>query len=316
MATSAYFDRASYPFEEISSATFSLSNPMQVLKKGIKIVKGLRQSLFILRRFAPDVVVGFGSFYTLPVLLAALKHKVPIILHEQNSIPGKVNRLFSKFSHTTTITFPESAKYLKGTPIEVAFPIRKKTFQEGMSAWDYFGLTPNQRTLLVFGGSQGAAKLNTLFLAAAEKLTLPFQVLHFTGKQTDVEKTKAHYRKLGIRHCVKAFEPFLEEAMQIADMAIARSGASTIAELIESATPAILIPFPFATENHQVKNGDHFVKKVGGGWMYLEHTLDAETLAAIITQGFEKEAQIKKISIQRYKKERKVKELSQLILSL
>lgn len=287
-----------------------------MMGKGVKIIKGFTQSHTIFRQFRPDVVVGFGSFFTLPVLLAALLHKVPIILHEQNAIPGKVNRLFSRFAHTTAITFPESAHYLKGETVEVMFPLREKSRRKEKSPFDYFGLNPNRRILLVFGGSNGATRLNDLFLGSVKNLSPSFQVLHFTGKQLEVEKAKDQYRALGISCCVKAFEPCMDLAMQIADLAVCRAGASTICELIKSETPAILVPFPYATENHQVKNGEHFVKKVGGGTLFLEANLKANQLAIIIKNFFEKELLIKKENIQFYKKNHHSQKLSDLILAL
>lgn len=283
------------------------------MRKGGKIIKGMGQGFSILRRFSPDVIVGFGSFYTLPVLLAALIRKVPIVLHEQNAIPGKVNRLFSRFAHTTAITFPESAYYLKGNKVEVTFPLSKR---KEVSAWDYFALTPGKPTLLIFGGSQGAYQLNALFLESVDKIVFPVQILHFTGKHGSVDEAKKRYKTLGIPHCVKEFEPCMHAALQIADMALSRAGAATISELIETETPAILIPFPFASENHQEKNGEHFVKKVQGGWMHLEKTLTAEKLAKSITQFLEKELLVKKKNIQSFKKEHQIYELSHLILNM
>ncbi|MFZ0565825.1 MAG: UDP-N-acetylglucosamine--N-acetylmuramyl-(pentapeptide) pyrophosphoryl-undecaprenol N-acetylglucosamine transferase, partial [Chlamydiales bacterium] len=197
LATSPYFNTAHYPFEEIACGTFSFSNPLEVMRKGGKIIKGMGQGFSILRRFSPDVIVGFGSFYTLPVLLAALIRKVPIVLHEQNAIPGKVNRLFSRFAHTTAITFPESAYYLKGNKVEVTFPLSKR---KEVSAWDYFALTPGKPTLLIFGGSQGAYQLNALFLESVDKIVFPVQILHFTGKHGSVDEAKKRYKTLGIPH--------------------------------------------------------------------------------------------------------------------
>ncbi len=288
MNTNSFFDRACFNYEQINSATFSISNPLKLLRGSGHILKGVRQSQKIIRSFDPDIVVGFGSFYTLPLLVAAKLQNIPIVLHEQNAIPGKVNRLFSRFAHTTAITFPETANMLQGNARHVRFPIRPRLEDE--DPWSYFGLEKGRLTLLVFGGSQGARRLNELFVEALPQLS-GFQVLHFTGNFPvgDI------YQKLGIPHCVKAFEPKIHLAMQIADLAVTRAGAGTIAELIEYETPAILIPFPFAAENHQEKNAMHFP----GGATYLESALTAEKLAkAILSFPIEE----KKQDLQQYKK--------------
>jgi len=268
---------------------------MQLFRGGRLIFKGMRQSGKILRSFEPDVVVGFGSFYTLPLLLAAKREKIPIILHEQNAIPGKVNRLFSRFAHATAITFPVQ---IHGHTELVRFPLRKQKEQD---PWEYFGLEKGKPTLLVCGGSQGAVRLNELFLEALPRLS-GYQVLHFTGKNSEVHEEDYG----GIAHCVKQFEPNLPLAMQIADLAITRAGASTIAELTETETPAILIPFPYATDNHQEKNAQHFV----GGEVYLEKDLTGEKLAEVITRFPLKE---KQKQIQEYKRNRNLKHLSDVI---
>lgn len=109
LSKSRYFQRDLFSFEEICCATFSLSKPWKIIQGGKTIFKGLIESRKILREFKPDIVVGFGSFYTLPILIAAIWAKIPIVLHEQNAIPGKVNRLFSRFAKMTAITFPKSA---------------------------------------------------------------------------------------------------------------------------------------------------------------------------------------------------------------
>lgn len=267
-----------------------------MLRGSRRILMGMRQSRKILRDFAPDVVVGFGSFYTLPLLLAAKQRKIPIILHEQNAVPGKVNRLLSRFAHTTTLTFPVQ---IRGATRLVHFPLRPRCKAE--DPWKDFGLEKGRRTLLVFGGSQGARRLNELFLEALPYLS-GFQVLHFTG--TQVEGVEKHYEN--IPHCVRAFEPNLLEAMRIADLAICRAGASTIAELTETETPAILIPFPYATDNHQEKNARHFP----GGEVFLEKDLTGKKLAETIN-AFPLEE--KRRQIRQFKQKRNLMHLSDVI---
>lgn len=302
LQSSRFFDRVQFPYKEISSATFSLAKPHKLLRSASRIVKGSFQSHQIIRSFSPDLVVGFGSFYTLPLLLAAKMHRIPIILHEQNAHAGRVNRLFSRFAHTTAVTFPVD---LKGNLQQVRFPLRS---QKKEDPWHYFGLERGEPVLLVYGGSQGALRLNELFLEAITHLS-GYQVLHFTGDHFTGEKCESiqrFYEKLGIRHCVKPFEPNIHLALEIADLAICRAGAGTIADLIEKERPAILIPFPHATADHQRKNGLHFV----GGEVYVERELTAERLAKAISNFPLLE---KKQAIQNYKKNNDLIDLSDLI---
>lgn len=268
LSQSRFFNHA-YPFEEIASATFSLSKPLSILKGIPPILKGVKKSWEIIHSFEPDAVVGFGSYHTLPLLLAATLSKIPLILHEQNAIPGKVNRLFSPFAHTTAITFPLQ---MRGKLRPVSFPLRKCP---QIDPWNYFGLEKGRTTLLVFGGSQGAVRLNALFVEALPYLK-NYQVLHFTGKEEP--GIKARYEELAIAHVVRIFEPHVPLAMTIADLAITRAGAATLAELTANQLPAILIPFPHASENHQEKNASYFL----GGECYLERELTGKKLAEAI----------------------------------
>ena len=288
LATSRYFNREVFQFEEIACATFSPGNPLQVLKGMKKISSGIIQSRKILQDFNPDVIVGFGSFFTLPVLAAAALLRKPIVLHEQNAIPGKVNRTFARWAHTATITFPSTRSYLKGkaakNAVEVIFPQRKRGPSTDQEAWDYFGLQKCERPLLlVFGGSQGAVRLNALFLESISLLP-PVQVLHFTGNEERACEARKRYQDLAIAACVKPFEPRMDLAMRIADCAVTRAGAATVCELIDNALPALLVPYPFAAENHQEENGAHFVSIVKGGKMYKENEIDTALLAHSIVE--------------------------------
>ena len=315
LQNNAYFDQESFAFEEIECATFSFSKPKDVLKGGIKILKGVRSSQKIISRFQPDLVVGFGSFFTLPILAAAVFEKIPLILHEQNAIPGKVNRLFSHFANITAITFPVTCQYLtkkaRQRSREVLFPLRKKEESTKEEILNYFGLTAHARTLLVFGGSQGAERLNALFFAALKSLS-NVQVLHFTGNEQRAARMRHLYAEQNRVAYVKAFEERMDLAMQIADLAVVRAGAATIAELIEYELPALLIPYPFATDNHQESNGAHFVSQVKGGTMYKEKDLDSNLMATVIEKQLACLCDLKK-NILEYKRGRQAVQLHDLI---
>ena len=285
----------------------------------MRLIKGMSESRRVLTKFSPDLVVGFGSFFTFPVLAAAWMKHIPILIHEQNAIPGKVNRLFSSVAITTAITFPYSSSLLKGNSTLVQFPLRSR-FQKderiNKDAWDYFGLTPGRVTLLIFGGSQGANRLNTLFFEAAHLMGDHFQVLHFTGKEESAEMAHALYAKLKIQAYVKPFENRMDLALQVADLAVTRAGAATISELIASETPAILIPFPYATENHQLKNAEYFVHQVGGGHLLLEELTTGSVLAETLKKCIDQELKEKRKNIQQHKTTETFQSLIDLILKV
>lgn len=311
LAQSRFFDKNGFSFEEIPVATLTIKKPWLWPAQLLRIVGGTIQAKRIIKRFRPDAVVGFGSFFSLPVLLAAKWSQTPIILHEQNALPGRVNRLFSAYAKMTGITFPESASFLRGKSVEVLYPAKK---QQKDKDWDYFGLHPDRITLLVFGGSQGAKRLNEAFAEAIPFLVKhlpPFQVLHFTGGHNSFAKL---YEEYHIPYVEKDFEPHIERAWSIADLAITRAGASTINELIDSETPGIVVPYPHASENHQVENAKHFVRTVKGGEMFLEHSLVPLRLARSICSLVALREHLQK-KIQHYKATRTEKTFASTILN-
>jgi UDP-N-acetylglucosamine--N-acetylmuramyl-(pentapeptide) pyrophosphoryl-undecaprenol N-acetylglucosamine transferase len=315
LATSFYFDRKKYAFQEIPTATFALNRPLEILQGGKKIYQGMRKSLRILDEFDPDLVIGFGSYFTLPLLLASLKKKIPFILHEQNAIPGKVNRYFSRFAQLTAVTFPDSIGFLKGKIQEVRYPLKSYDPISKKEALDYYGrLHEGKKTLLVFGGSQGGRGINQLFLEAISFLDGSFQILHFTGKHDNGENICKTYAKSGIVAVVKSFEEKMEYAWALADFAITRAGAGTIAELVEFEKPALLVPFPYASENHQVKNGQFFTEKVQGGTMLFEHGACGHSLAEHLLGLIDRE-ELYRESIRRFKSEQKKGDLAHIIQS-
>lgn len=229
LKTSPFFNR-NYPYYETASASSR--------KQIGTLLKGVWQGLKIVFRFSPDVVVGFGSFHSFPVLMAAVLLRKKIILFEPNCSLGKVNRFFAPFAKKIAFQFPISH------PRAVYVPLLP---------WKNVDIKPPQKdrktkTILVFGGSQGADFINKAFCQAAKLLSFPFQVIHLTGKEDP-----------DIRYCVPAIiKPFEQDMASLyaqSDFAVCRCGANTTAELIRYNIPAIVIPYPYA-HNHQRKNGE------------------------------------------------------------
>lgn len=304
LASSPFFGRKEFSFQEISTAPFAI-NKLPLL------YKGFNESRKIIKEFQPDMVIGFGSFYTFPLLAAAFLHKIPLFLHEQNALPGRVTRLFAPFAKTTAITFPKSLSLLKSRQvIEVDFPLRKKL--PSSSAWDYYSLSPEKKTLLIFGGSQGAQAINRLCFEMAPLLAPDIQILHFTGDKKVAEEAAALYQSLGMQHAVKEFEHQMMFAWQVADIALTRAGAATVSELIYWEKPALLIPFPQAKDNHQEWNARHFVEEVQGGELLLQAKAEGRYLQERITILLSEKEERRK-NIQKYKEKKKAN-FSTLIL--
>lgn len=284
LGSNRFFEREQLPYREVACGSFK-KNPLKCISNAVNILQGTRQSMAILKAYRPNLVVGFGSFYTVPTLLAAKICDVPIILHEANRIPGKVNRFFSRFVKMTGIHFPDSGQHLSGLSCQAAIPLREgyqRNVISTVQARHYFHLNPQKTTILVFGGSQGAKAINRLCFEGISSLSQSviqeIQVLHFTGDAEIQSDLQRKYTEKGITAHVKAFELRMDMAWQAADLVVSRAGAGTIAELCEFEVPGILIPYPHAADNHQESNADFMVETVGGATKYLEQQLDGSTL--------------------------------------
>lgn len=291
LSSNARFDTAVYPYKDIASGPINFKLKT-LISSPLKILKGICQSVRALKRLQADLVIGFGSFHSFPVLCAARLLGIPIILHEANSIPGRVNRIFSPYAAWTGVFFPDAAMHLKGNVQKTDIPLRVQ-FKEAnrpsrKDALQFYGLSADALTVLVFGGSLGAQKLNELASKSiVNSLSASaLQVLHFTGGQEASELVRRAYHEANITAVVREFEPQMQYAWAAADVALARSGASTIAEAVAFGVPAIFVPYPHATDAHQDKNAEYIATNVGGGVWFCEKTLDVPTLTAALERLF------------------------------
>lgn len=272
LGSNPHFPQERYPFQSVSCSTIPLSKPWKLLSAGWNISKGIAESIRHLRGYNPDLIVGFGSYYSFPILMAAQLLRIPYLLHESNCIAGRVNRLMSPKAVTTALQFPKVL--LKGPSLQVAMPKRGRCHKGAVSreeAAAYYGLDPEAQTLLIVGGSQGANALNRL----AEESDFPFkQVIHLTGTEPEI-------RRPG--WVVKSFESEMHYAWTLADAALCRAGAATVAELIEFEVPAVLVPFPHATDGHQEANARFFAEQIGGGLCLLQENASSESVSAALS---------------------------------
>lgn len=282
LASSRYFDRNRYAFAEIPCGSFGKKHPKEVIQSLYKISKGIWTSRGLIREQRPDLLVGFGSFFSFPPLIAAKLTGVPIVLHAADALPGQVIRLMSRYAKLTVLQFAEAAEHVTGQTAVARMPLRAGlrrgvvTREEARRA---LGLQPNKRTLLVFGGSQGARRMNQIVGESLLQERFDLQILHYTGDAAVADQLREAYRERGLLACVKPFENRMELAWSAADLVIARAGASTVAELTEFEVPAILIPYPYAKDQHQDRNADLIVNKIKGGIKLQEAHLTPEILS-------------------------------------
>ena len=214
-------------------------------------------------KFQPDAVLGMGGFTSTAPILAGRSRKVPTFIHESNAIPGKANKITARLTSGVLLGFEECATYFPKSRTEfTGTPIRKSLLApvNRHAVFEKFGLCEGVQTLLIMGGSQGAQGLNR---AASSALTTfsssELQVIHFTGKHGE-ETVRAEYNAQGRAAYVSAFHHEMQEAYSIADLAVSRSGAASLTELSHFGIPSVLIPYPFAAEDHQTLNAQIFVR--------------------------------------------------------
>ena len=212
LSTNRYFNQDAFAFEEVSCGSFVSKKPWHLISSACRITQGIAQSYLLLRRHRPDLVVGFGSFYGFPPLVAATALGIPTILYAADVIPGKVLRLMSSLATVTGLHFASTASRLRGRSAVVGMPLRQELRQdqrEPAAARQHYGLSEETTTLLIFGGSQGALALNTLIEQAIPSLVnqmdMPFQVIHLTGNEGIVTPLREAYRHHGIQCHVVPF---------------------------------------------------------------------------------------------------------------
>lgn len=316
--TNPFLDKERFRFKEIKSATPFRRNP---LRSCFTLLKGVKESWRLLKEEKPDLIIGFGSYHSFPLLFSAKWKNIPFVLFEADTIPGKVNRLFSRDALFTAIHFSHAKKQLKGKSISVSMP--SKHYRSGGSvtqaqAREFLGLDPECFTLLVFGGSQGARGINKNvyeLLSLLRNIQFPVQLIHVTGHEETSAKIKNLCISLGIKCYVREFEPHMSYLWKAATLLIGRSGASTLSEMIHFEVPGILIPYPHASDHHQLINARFLEQEVKGGICVLEQKVTAEELFKRIYE-CEKKLESFKLSMHEYKETQNSPSLGKIIYDL
>jgi UDP-N-acetylglucosamine--N-acetylmuramyl-(pentapeptide) pyrophosphoryl-undecaprenol N-acetylglucosamine transferase len=274
---SAFFRRDQFSFQTIPAAPLKWS--LLGLFKFVKeMIRGVRASIRLIKTFQPDVVVGFGSFHVFPVLLAAFLMRRKLVLFEANCLLGKVNRFFAADAQIVAVQFLMKNKARNVRLVPLLPWSEQPALMEKNAARDELGLDRDRLTFLVFGGSQGADFLNRSIPGSLPAKT---QAIHLAGSMQAASETAERYRQSGVLAVVKDFDSNMERLYAAADAVICRSGAGTVAELIRYALPALLIPFPLASDDHQRLNAEFVVKTIQGAAMLSEK----EASCAVIAQG-------------------------------
>jgi UDP-N-acetylglucosamine--N-acetylmuramyl-(pentapeptide) pyrophosphoryl-undecaprenol N-acetylglucosamine transferase len=273
--------RSEFRIERVPGVGIQSKSPIALVKFALKFNAGLNQVKALYRDFQPSAVLGMGGFTSTAPILAGRSRKIPTFIHESNAIPGKANKLNARLVTRVLLGFEECAQYFpKGKSTVTGTPIRTSlvTRLPKTEALEAFGLLTGKQTLLVMGGSQGAHGLNQSLINALPQLTgKPLQIIHLTGKQ-DEQLMHESYAKAGVTAFVAAFYHRMEEAYSAADFAIARSGAASLTELSHFGLPGILIPYPYAAEDHQTFNAKIF-ERAGAATLLQERETSGETLA-------------------------------------
>ena len=243
------------------------------------MLKAIFRAFLFIRRKKIDIVVGFGGYAAFPAMLAGALRGLPVLLHEQNVIPGKANRAAAFFSKKIAISFRESQKYFpQAKTVLTGCPCRcDNVLTSKEELYQKFGLKKNVSTILVLGGSQGSQKINREFLEVTVLLKgeIHFQLIHICG-ENDYEFLMKQYEKSQWAYHLYPFIDDIEEAYTLADLVIARSGAVTVCELMAFRKPAILIPYPYA-EAHQKANAS-LLTRVGVAKVIDEENFSAARL--------------------------------------
>jgi len=247
------------------------------LKTLFALPRAISAAKKMLREFDPDVVIGVGGYASGPAMIAAQRLGIPTLAFEPNLVPGLANKVVARKVKAAAVHFAETAKYFANAKV-TGVPVRPEFFAIPPRP---AGATPS---LLVFGGSQGAAAINSAMIGALPQIRAEvpnIRIVHQTG-ECELAPTKAGYDQGRVAAEVSAFITDMPRAFAEADLIVCRSGASTVAEITAAGKPAIFIPFPRAADDHQTRNAQA-LEKAGAALLIPQSQLTSELLAQNIT---------------------------------
>lgn len=290
--------RAGYKLKTIDAYGLSKKISIDNIKKMYKTFKGIGEAKKIVKEFKPDIVIGTGGYICGAVVLAAKKNHIPVLLHESNAFPGKAVKMLAKKANTILVSFKEAKDQIPncknvvytGTPVKVKKQNYSKEQVEKIKKEN--GLKNDKPIILIFGGSQGAQRINeSIIEIIKQNLNKNYQIMWATGpKQYEIIKEELNKSNLDIQNIENAkIVPYIynmEEIENISDVIVARSGAMTITEISNLGKPSILIPLPNVSNDHQMYNAK-VLEKINAAKIItndnLNHKLLNDTINSIIS---------------------------------
>ncbi|MDO8848544.1 MAG: undecaprenyldiphospho-muramoylpentapeptide beta-N-acetylglucosaminyltransferase [Coriobacteriia bacterium] len=280
---------AGIEFVGVPAKGFDRGNPLTIISSTALIATSIGSAARAIRTFGPDVVLGVGGYVSLPVGLAAVLKRVPLVLHEQNSVPGLANRVLSRWARAVGVTYEESLQHLAHPErgVVTGNPVREAVLGadrlRGRAAFD---LDAEATVLLVFGGSRGARHINDTFVGLAPQLMgePSLQVLHSAGRIEAASVASRVADALGRdqrRYRVVDYIDAMGDAIAAADVVISRAGATSIAEITAIGRAAVLVPYPYATDDHQTLNA-RAVAEAGGAELVPDDELGSERFREVV----------------------------------
>ncbi|MFY0545567.1 undecaprenyldiphospho-muramoylpentapeptide beta-N-acetylglucosaminyltransferase [Brevibacillus sp. H7] len=280
--------RAGIPLEEIEISGLKRKLTLDNLKTLWKFVQAVSASRQILREFQPDVVIGTGGYVCGPVVYAASKLGIKTVIHEQNVVPGLTNKFLARFVDRVAVSFEESLAYFPRTKTVVTGNPRATEVIHGdaEAGREFLGVSSDKRIVLIIGGSRGARAINEAALDLVPRMAddLQSHYVYVTGEVHYEAITKALQEKgeLPRNLTVLPFVHNMPDVLAATHVLVSRAGASTLAEITALGVPAILIPSPYVTNNHQEKNA-RGLERAGAAEVILERELSGETLHKALT---------------------------------
>jgi len=272
----------------ITAGRIAGRNLLGVLGGFVRMMMGLIESWVLVRRHHPVVVVGFGGYASVPLLLVARFAKIPFLVHESNAVAGRANRLLSRYATSTAVAFPRTQRLEFLPPdsiVHTGTPVR--TNIAALSDVKYLPpITSSSIHLLVLGGSQGSQAIGRIVPEAVRCLSQDLRErLIVTQQVRDADRNYAKkiYADARVQACLSSFISDMPAVLARSHLVIARAGASTVAELSIAGRPSLLIPLPNSIDNHQALNGRELMD-AGGAWVLEEQDLTVASLAKSLTE--------------------------------